>query len=216
MKSNMELNELFYGNLTYTQNKESKDIIPNYNAIVKKYTSNKYIYPNMDKSKAEVEFLKKNLTTDLLEDENHRHLSQDYDLFEYLKQANKQMGFNDDVYDLIEPVLLKVINPLVVNLKKEWNRARPFQYAYELGIDFHPLATVSGNSPSYPSGHTMQAEAWAKIMKHNYPDFSERIDLICNDISQSRINMGVHFPSDIEFGKNIIDFLWQHNLLNKQ
>ena len=62
----------------------------------------------------------------------------------------------------------------------------------------------------------MCAETWAYIMKSKHPELSERIDIIKEDISQSRINMGVHFPSDIQFGKQIIDFLWSHNLINKQ
>ena len=217
METNMEdVNELFYGNLSYQNKKESNNLIPEFNTIVKKFTSEGYMFPNYMQSLAEVRNLKKLITYDIVSEENHRHLAQDQDLFEYLKEATKQLGFNKEVYEKVEPILIRVVNPLALRLKEYWNRARPFQYAYEGEIDFQPLNTVSGNTPSYPSGHTMQVEAWALIMKLNYPDLSENFDLIANDVNQSRINMGVHFPSDIAFSKTIIEFLWSHNLINIQ
>ena len=215
-KSQMENKDLFYGNLSYIQNIEAKGLIPAYNPIIKKFTSDNYIFPDDSTSIREIEYLKTQITPDILENNGHRHLAQDNDLFAYLKEANEQMGLNDEVYEKLEPVLYKVINPIVLHLKRYWNRARPYQYAYAYNKDFHPLSTISGNSPSYPSGHTMQAETWAYIMKENYPELSERIDIIRDDISESRINMGVHFPSDINFGKKIIEFLWNKNLINKQ
>lgn len=213
---NFYTEQLFYGNLSYIQDKESEGLIPAYSPIIKKFTSQGYSFPDDEKTRKELLYLKDILTPKIIMEPGHRHLEQDNDLFVYLKEANKQMGLNDEVYENLEPVLFKVINPLVLQLKKIWNRARPFQYAYYYDIDFHPLSTISGNSPSYPSGHTMQAETWALIMKSNYPELSERIDIIKDDINQSRMNMGVHFPSDIQFGKQIIEFLWSHNLINKQ
>jgi len=212
----MENKDLFYGNLTYIQNKEANTLIPGYLPILKKFTSEHYIFPDDETSIKEIDFLKTQLTPMLIEDVGHRHMIQDDDLFEYFKEANAQLGFNKEVYEKLEPVLRKVINPIVLHLKRYWNRARPYQYAYAYNKDFHPITTLSGHSPSYPSGHTMQAETWAYIMKSNYPELSERIDMIKEDISQSRINMGVHFPSDIQFGKKIIEFLWTKNLINKQ
>ena len=212
----MDDKNLFYGNLSYLQNKEANTLIKAYLPIIKKFTSENYIFPDDATSIKEVELLKMKLRPKILLDSNHRFLAQDDDLFAYLKEANKQMGLNDEVYEKLEPVLLKVINPIVLHLKRYWNRARPYQYAFAYNKDFHPLSTISGNSPAYPSGHTMQAETWAYIMKDNYPELSERIDLIKEDISESRICMGVHFPSDIDFGKKIIEFLWTKNLINKQ
>jgi len=213
---NFFTSELFYGNLGYLQNKELEKLIVAYKPIIKKFTSKGYVFPNDEISRKETIYLKEILTPEILAEKGHRHIAQDDELFEYLKEANRQMGFNDEVFDKIEPILYKVINPLVLELKKFWNRARPFQYAYYFDIDLHPLRTLSGHSPSYPSGHTMQAETWALIMKSNYPELSERIDIIKDDVSQARMNMGVHFPSDIQFGKQIIEFLWSHNLINKQ
>jgi len=212
----MENKDLFYGNLSYNQNLQANKLIKSYLPIIKKYTSQNYIFPDDETSVRELEYLKTQFTPDILQNKGHRHLAQDFELFDYLKEANKQMGLNDEVFDKLEPILYKVINPIVLHLKRYWNRARPYQYAFAYNKDFHPLPSIAGNSPSYPSGHTMQAETWAYIMKDNYPELSERIDLIKEDISQARINMGVHFPSDIQFGKKIIEFLWTKNLINKQ
>ena len=216
METDMENYALFYGNLSYSHSEQAKTLIPQFSTIIKKFTSENDMFPDYDQSLTEVGLLKRNLTPEILLEDNHRHLAQDEDLFSYLREATDQLGFNKEVFDKIEPVLVKVINPLALQLKAYWNRARPYQYAYEGDIDFHPLSTVSGNTPSYPSGHTMQTETWGLIMKSNYPDLTETIDIIVADINQSRLNMGIHFPSDIKFSKNIIDFLWSHNLINKQ
>ena len=57
-KSQMENKDLFYGNLSYIQNIEAKGLIPAYNPIIKKFTSDNYIFPDDSTSIREIEYLK--------------------------------------------------------------------------------------------------------------------------------------------------------------
>ena len=70
-------NELFYGNLTYIQTKEAKDLVKSYLPIIKKFTSQGYVYPDDDTSIKEIDFLKTQLTPEIILDKSHRHLIQD-------------------------------------------------------------------------------------------------------------------------------------------
>ena len=59
METNMEdVNELFYGNLSYQNKKESNNLIPEFNTIVKKFTSEGYMFPNYMQSLAETYYLR--------------------------------------------------------------------------------------------------------------------------------------------------------------
>ena len=96
---------------------------------------------------------------------------------------------------------------LVMNLKKHYNRARPFQMAHYTGQDLHPFNTISGQSPAYPSGHAFQSRFLLKIVAFNFPQYKDKIKKLAEDIAFTRIVMGVHFPSDNKFGFDIADKL---------
>ena len=71
-KSQMENKDLFYGNLSYIQNIEAKGLIPAYNPIIKKFTSDNYIFPDDSTSIREIEYLKTQITPDILENKNKK------------------------------------------------------------------------------------------------------------------------------------------------
>jgi acid phosphatase (class A) len=93
--------------------------------------------------------------------------------------------------------------PLIKLLKKHYNRLRPNQTATLLGIEFPGDTLKSAQTPSYPSGHTVQAFVLALKFSEQFPDHVDNLLSIAELISQSRIDRGVHFPSDIEFGRLI-------------
>ena len=94
-----------------------------------------------------------------------------------------------------------------MQLKKHYNRARPYQIAYYTGQDLHPFNTITGNTPAYPSGHAMQSRFLLKIVAFNFPKYKDEIKKLANDIAFTRIVMGVHFQSDNDFGFKIADKL---------
>lgn len=112
---------------------------------------------------------------------------------------NKGLTFNESYYTKLRTGLI----PLIQALKDYYDRPRPTQVAQYFGIDFSGDALETGQSPSYPSGHTIQAYVLALELGEQFPEYSDELLNIAELISQSRIDRGVHFPSDIEFGRKI-------------
>jgi len=92
---------------------------------------------------------------------------------------------------------------LIMQLKVHYQRPRPFQVAWYSKQSLYPMATFSGQSPSFPSGHAGQGRFLTKVITKDHP--SKRIELtkLSEQISKSRIIMGVHYPSDNMFGEEI-------------
>lgn len=104
-------------------------------------------------------------------------------------------------------LLVKAIayNPILfiitLLLKFIYNRARPFQIA-----DIKPLhSTTSNLTPSYPSSHAVQAYALAKRLTTKYPEKANKINELAEKIADIRRIGGVHFPSDKEYAKRIVN-----------
>jgi len=97
----------------------------------------------------------------------------------------------------------KSVKPIISTLKNYYSRSRPDVIAARLGIDWHDDFLESSDSPSYPSGHTIQAYVCAGTLSKKYPEYSKGLFLIAELISQSRIDRGVHFPSDVDYGRSI-------------
>ena len=83
--------------------------------------------------------------------------------------------------------------------KVRHNRARPYQISDK--IKRHPTDTIE--TPSYPSGHSIEAFGIATFLADKFPDKKKELMDTADDISLARIQMGVHFPSDAEAGKKI-------------
>lgn len=105
--------------------------------------------------------------------------------------------------------LYKEITPTIRAHKKYFNRPRPNLTAELLGIDFKNDFLESAQTPSYPSGHTAQAYYIAHHLSNQHPGLSSFFYNLANRISQSRIDRGVHFPTDIEGGMELADILFK-------
>lgn len=112
----------------------------------------------------------------------------------YLESQGKSYNVN---YYLL---LMKSLKPVIMKLKKYYNRQRPNELAKKMGISFSGDYLNSAQSPSYPSGHTVQAYVVACFLNDQFPEHEENLFKIAEIISQSRIDRGVHFPTDIEYG----------------
>jgi membrane-associated phospholipid phosphatase len=86
--------------------------------------------------------------------------------------------------------------------KKLYNRARPVQVAPEI-ID--ALYSTTANTPAYPSGHAIQAYYAAKILSQWEPSRKKEWMEIANRVANIRIIGGVHYPSDRDFGRWLVD-----------
>tara|TARA_B100000131_G_scaffold308639_1_gene338217 strand:+ start:640 stop:1209 length:570 start_codon:yes stop_codon:yes gene_type:complete len=93
------------------------------------------------------------------------------------------------------------IKPNIIFHKDFFNAERPQELASRLGISFAADDLDSAKSPSYPSGHTTQAFYLALVLSRLYPNLKNQFFILANMIAKSRIDRGVHFPSDLEAGK---------------
>ena len=97
---------------------------------------------------------------------------------------------------------------LLYALKYHYNRPRPFQLGYYHGIQVNPAIYTSGNSPAFPSGNAMEAYLFALILSEKYSFAADKLMNIGNKIAESRLNAGVHYPSDTEFGYEIAQWIF--------
>jgi len=100
----------------------------------------------------------------------------------------------------------KVVTPLVIGkimyYKKLYNRARPAQVAPEL---VRPLYSNTANTPAYPSGHAFQGYYAAKLLSKWVPDRKKEWDAIAERCANIRIIAGLHYPSDRDFAKRLVE-----------
>ena len=192
--------ELFYGNLNYSLKEKSKSMGSDLNTTYNKFTDSVYIYPSIYKTSLEVDYLINNLNTNLGKD--HIYNLMDEDLKNYLKDISLDKGITEMEYTSIENSLSK-FEPLVLKLKEYWNRARPYQYANLIEAPLFPIETFSSHSPAYPSGHTLQGRVWARLISTVKPELKDWAESVSIKVDLSRLALGVHFPSDIEFSKKI-------------
>ncbi len=97
----------------------------------------------------------------------------------------------------------KMTIPIIEKLKHHFMRARPGTLADRIGIEWNGDFLETAQTPAYPSGHTIQAYVCADFCSRIYPEHSEGLFMIAELVSQSRIDRGVHYPTDIEYGKVI-------------
>lgn len=99
----------------------------------------------------------------------------------------------------------------ILKLKYLYNRPRPYQLAPLLGIDLGHYETTTSKTPSFPSGHTTQAYLLYNVIKNLHPEHSEVFEQLAEKVSQSRFIGGLHFPTDIEYGKQLAFWLASHS-----
>jgi len=94
----------------------------------------------------------------------------------------------------------KKTDAVLLRVKYKFQRPRPFQLARALKMPLFPYDTTSTHTPAYPSGHAFQAYIWASCISSHFPAITEKLTEFANDVSESRISLGVHYPSDIDAG----------------
>jgi hypothetical protein len=108
-------------------------------------------------------------------------------------------GYSDSFKEIKN--LVKSIKPIIKFHKKHFNQLRPLELSNIINKPFSSDSLETAESPSYPSGHTTQAYYVAHILSKKYPELAEDFYKIANMVAESRIDRGVHFPSDNVGGK---------------
>jgi len=84
-------------------------------------------------------------------------------------------------------------------LKKKYKRERPKFHLKD--FDSHYKNIEDMGSYSFPSGHTTTAHFIAELVGKSFPDHAHSLKDIARLIGQSRIENGVHYPTDVWAGQ---------------
>lgn len=108
----------------------------------------------------------------------------------------------DYIYQISED-----IGALIIQLKSHYQRPRPFQLALYTNQSLYPYNSISAQSPSYPSGHTTQAFFILSVIASHYEEKKDELMKLAKQIADSRVVLGLHYPSDNKFGFEIVSQL---------
>lgn len=97
--------------------------------------------------------------------------------------------------------------PLIIKLKFFFQRPRPYQLAYNYKLKLFPFSSFTADSPSYPSGHTLQAHVICYVLGNHFPEKFDYFESLAKDIEYSRLFLGLHYPSDIDFSLYITELI---------
>jgi hypothetical protein len=125
----------------------------------------------------------------------------DSDLVSPFRSLCRELGVG--CHEDILRVVMEEASILITKMKWLYNRERPYQFAERHGIDFSPMGSETAHSPSYPSGHTVQALLVGSVLSDFYPQHRKRFMEVADSVSWSRVIGGYHWPSDILFGKDL-------------
>lgn len=99
--------------------------------------------------------------------------------------------------------------PIIMNLKHQYNRARPEQLAPLFGLTINVQKTSTHQTPAYPSGHTAYTAFAAYLLSDMYPRFSSEFFHQVGVAGYARCVQGVHYPSDNEASMIISGAIWE-------
>lgn len=211
----MELNQVTYGNP-----KQSVKLLLSKKGLVDSLFEE---FKNTDMPLNDSELTKEELNEVaegilLLEDKENdyflkRYKSYDRSLIQSLTTIFKQRGID------IEEVCMQIqddINPLIAKLKVHFNRPRPYQLANYYKLKLFPFDSFSANTASYPSGHTIQACVMLNVIGSMHPVQYKYCKNIIDDVAESRINLGLHYPSDNDFALEVAEKILKHKEFSKK
>ena len=119
-----------------------------------------------------------------------------------MKSALKDVGAtNTDMRHIDE--MQRQIDTLTLIQKYNFNRPRPKATAKFYGEELVEHSVV--RTPAYPSNHAVRGYVIAGIMGKKYPEAQKLLDMIAEKNAISRIELGVHFMSDIKAGREMAD-----------
>jgi len=169
-----------------------------------------YAYPSDEETIQEVSDMTE-AVNGLYIDPEIRTRFQKYDTgFEdYIVEVLSQKISKENVETLLKEIH-EDISPLLIKLKYHYQRIRPNQFALINNQQLYPYESRTSNTPSYPSGHTFLAKVYCEVLGNKYPQFYHPLQQLAEDIAISRYYLGVHYPSDIEFGKYCAHVVCSH------
>tara|TARA_R110000822_G_scaffold48929_2_gene128551 strand:+ start:233 stop:766 length:534 start_codon:yes stop_codon:yes gene_type:complete len=125
------------------------------------------------------------------------------------KKTAKQNNIKD--YDTsIAANLIKSSAPIILDVKKHFNRPRPKVVAKKMNINMKDIEMKSMKTPSYPSGHSVQGILIAKVLGDKYPKAKSAFAKTGKNISYSRRVAHAHYKSDSKMGEKLGNSMYKY------
>jgi hypothetical protein len=133
--------------------------------------------------------------------------------FDDQESAFKKTADREGIKDYDNSVAKKLIEksaPVILKLKKHFNRPRPKTIAKKMNIKMKDIEMASMKTPSYPSGHSTQGMLIGLVLGDKYPKSKSAFMKTANNISDSRNVAHAHYKSDSDMGKKLGKSMYNH------
>ena len=133
--------------------------------------------------------------------------------FDNIEAAFKKTAEEQDIKDYDKKIATKLIKesaPIILELKKHFNRPRPKVLAKKMNIKLDDYEMESMKTPSYPSGHSVQGMLIAKVLSDKYPKAKSAFSKTGKNISYSRRVAHAHYKSDSKMGEKLGNSMYNH------
>lgn len=205
----MNLNNITFGNPTVEQ-KKFLDEVSIVDDLFLKFKQEKFPENDSELVKDELNELV-DMTEMLSETQNAsflaRYKSYDSSLSHVIVTTFKQKGI--DVEQLTNDVF-NDLKPLLIRLKYFYQRPRPKQIAQYYKLAMFPYNSKSADTPSYPSGHTLEGFVLLNVISNKYPNEYQFCNDMIEDIANSRLCLGLHYQTDNDFSFKIGEEILKH------
>jgi len=130
-----------------------------------------------------------------------------------IEAAFKKTAENNNIEDYDPKVAAKLIKdsaPVIMELKKYFDRPRPKTIAKKMNIKMKDIEMSSMKTPSYPSGHSVQGMLIAKVLGDKHPKAKSAFNKTGENISYSRRVAHAHYKSDSKMGEKLGNSMYKH------
>jgi hypothetical protein len=211
----MNLNNITFGNPTIEQKKflNETSIVDD---LFLKFKDEKFPDNDSELVKDELNELV-DMTEMLSEPQNAsflaRYKSYDRSLSHVIITTFKQKGL--DVEELTVDII-EDLKPLLIKLKYYYQRPRPKQLAQYYKLAMFPYNSFSADTPSYPSGHTLEAYVILNVIANKFPNEFQFCKNMINDVADSRLHLGLHYVTDNEFAIQVAKEILKHKAFTEK
>ena len=140
---------------------------------------------------------------------NKKTVKEGDDIEAAFKKTAKENNIED--YDpKVAAKLIKESAPIIIELKKHFNRPRPKVIAKKMNMDMKDIEMSSMKTPSYPSGHSVQGVLIANVLGDKYPKAKSAFFKTGKNISYSRRVAHAHYKSDSKMGEKLGNSMYKH------
>jgi hypothetical protein len=211
----MEFNDLTYGNPTHEQLGFIQatclvdDLFDSFKDAVVPKNDSELVKDELNEVSDSLALMSQPENQDYLK----RYLAYDRNLIQAISSIFKQKDI--EVQELVTEIVVDIQN-LIFKLKYHIQRPRPFQLAQYYKLKLFPYKSFSSHTPSYPSGHTVQAIVILNVLGNKYPTEYQYCKEMIEDIAYSRVYLGHHYPSDNEGGRELGKAILKHPEFTKK